>query len=617
MPHLRWAAALFFGCAAAPSARPPIDESAMREAIESSQAPEEPHASSASYAHYLRARIAHLSGEHRRALDELRLALATDPGNPLLVTSLAEEYARLSELDRAERELMVLLEHHPNYQPAQLMMGKVEYEAHKPALAASHLRRAIRLTPLDPEAYLVLAQVQLDEGAPDEAVKTIEALGAAAPGEPTGYRRLGLVLAEKGDYSRAEKLLSKAVEIDRADAESWVALAHLFELTGRPKKAEDAYDQALVEDPDNRDVLIAAGRLALSRNMPSRARAYFDRVVSLSDDPSLGARVALAYLASHQFASAAEFLDGARAAGLREAHVSFYAGLVHERLLHYSKAAEAYAEVPSEAEMFQDAQLRRASCLSMAGDHVASLSLFQKALAEQPDQPLLTAGYSRALERSGAKREAENILTSAIERHSSPELIAALAELYHRNGRSRQAVGLLSEALAKTPEDQTLLYALGAAYERSGDFEQSIAQMRLLLKVNPEHAAAMNFIGYSLAEKSRDLDEAERLVKRALELEPESGSFLDSLGWVYFRRGQYKRAVEALERAAELDPEEPLIIEHLGDAYHRTGKKVQAAQAYRRALKALIAVPELQEQKGQRQGLERKLKMLSSASSRR
>ena len=104
MPHLRWAAALFFGCAAAPSARPPIDESAMREAIESSQAREEPYASSASYAHYLRARIAHLSGEHRRALDELRLALATDPGNPFLVTSLAEEYARLSELDRAERE---------------------------------------------------------------------------------------------------------------------------------------------------------------------------------------------------------------------------------------------------------------------------------------------------------------------------------------------------------------------------------------------------------------------------------------------------------------------------------------------------------------------------------
>lgn len=587
----------------------------MREAIASSQGPEEQYASSASYAHYLRARVAHLAGEHRRALEELRLALATDPGNPFLVTSLAEEYARLAELDRAERELLVLLEHHPNYQPAQLMMGKVEYESRKPALAAAHLRRAIRLAPTDPEAYLVLAQVQLDQGAADEAVKTIEALGVEAPGDPTGYRRLGLVLADKGDHARAEKLLSKAVEIDRADAEAWVALARLYEVTHRPQKAEDAFDQALIEDPDNPDVLIAAGRLALSRNMPARARAYFDRVVSLSDDPALGAKVALAYLANHQFAPAAEFLDSARAAGLREAHISFYAGLVHERLLHYSKAAEAYAEIPSEAEMFQEAQLRRAICLSLAGDHVAALALFQKALAEQPDQPQLTAGYSRALERSGAKREAENILTTAMDRHSAPELITALAELYQRDDRLRQAVGLLSEALARAPEDQNLLYALGAAYERSGDFEQAIAQMRRLLKVNPEHAAAMNFIGYSLAEKSRDLDEAERLVKRALELEPDSGSFLDSLGWVYFRRGQYQRAVEALERAAALDPEEPLIIEHLGDAYRRTGKTAQAVQAYRRALKALVAVPELQEQKGQKQGLERKLKMLSSATS--
>lgn len=586
----------------------------MREAIESSRAPEEPYASSASYAHYLRSRMAHFSGEHRRAIDELRLALATDPGNPVLVTSLAEEYARLSELDRAERELMILLERHPNYQPAQLLMGKVEYELHQPSLAASHLRRAIRLVPADPEAYLVLAQVQLDQGSPDDAVKTIEALGAAAPGEASGYRRLGVVLADKGDYGRAEKLLAKALEIDRADAEGWAALAHVFEATRRPQKAEDAYDQALIEDPDNQEVLLAAGRLALSRNMSSQARAYFDRLVSLADDPSLAARVALTYVASRQFAPAAEFLDNARASGLREPHLSFYAGLVHERLLHYATAAEAYAEVPSDAEMFQEAQLRRATCLSMLGDHPAALVLFRKAWVDQPDNPPTVAAYSRALERSGAIREAESVLTSALERHSGPELISALAELHQRQGRSGDAIALLTEAVRKAPDDESLLYALGGAYERVGNFEQAIAQMRLLLKVNPQHAAAMNFIAYSLAEKGRDLEEAERLVKRAIELQPDSGAFLDSLGWVYFRRGDYRRAVEALEQAVALDPDEPLISEHLGDAYRRAGKKAQAREAYRRALKTLLAVPELQEQKGQKQGLERKLKMLSSAS---
>ena len=617
LPCLLSAAALFFGCAAGPSARPPIDESAMREAIDSARRPDGDYASSASYAHYLRSRIAHFAGEHRRAVDELRLALATDDGNPFLTTALADEYARLSELDRAERELQRLLERHPNYQPAQLLMGKVLYEAQKFDLAVTHLRRAIRLLPKDPEAYLVLAQLQLERNAPDEAVKTIEAFSAAVPGEPAGYRRLGLVLVDKGDYARAERLLLKSIEIDRGDAETWVALAQLYQATDRPDKAEQAYDKALIEDPDNRDVLLAAGRLAVNRGLPARARAYFDRLLALSDDPEVAAKIALSYLTSYQFAAAAEVLDSARAAGLRDARISFYSGLVHERLLQYAKAAQAFAEVPSDSELFQEARLRRGNALSLAGQHGRALELFKNALAEKPDYLPTYGAYARALERSGAKRQAENLLKTALENRSDPELIEALAELYQRQDRSSEAIALLSAALAKNPQDEDLLYTLGAAYERKGEVDKAIAQMRLLLKINPEHANAMNFIGYSLAETGRDLDEAEQLVTHALKLHPDSGAYLDSLGWLYFRRGDYQHAVDTLERAATLDPDEPLINEHLGDAYRRTSKNAQAMEAYRRALNALIAAPELQEQKGQKQGLERKLKMLSTETSGR
>ncbi len=76
-------------------------------------------------------------------------------------------------------------------------------------------------------------------------------------------------------------------------------------------------------------------------------------------------------------------------------------------------------------------------------------------------------------------------------------------------------------------------------------------------------------MGYLLAQRRKDLAEAERLVLRALELRPDTGAFLDSLGWVYFQRGEYQRAVEALERASLLEPDEPVILEHLGDAYQR------------------------------------------------
>src|ERR1700694_2798704 len=337
--------ALMVGCAAGPGNRPKVDRSAMQEAIESANRPEERHVSSGSYAHYLRAKVASDAGDHRRALDELRLALATDEGNPFLTTELAKQYARLSELDRAEHEMKVLLERHPNYAPAQLMMGKILFESRKAAASAVHLRRAIKLNPKDPEAYLVLAQLQLDLETPDQAAQTIEEFAAAAPGETVGYKRLGLALADRGDWARAEKLLSRAAEIDRGDVEVWLGLAQLFEIGGRAQKAEQAYDSALEADPDNQEALLAAGKLAIIRGSTVRARAYFDRLLVLSEDPEFAVKVAFSYIATRQLPAAAEVLDSARTAGIREPRLSFYAGLVHQKLLRFAKAAAAYAEI--------------------------------------------------------------------------------------------------------------------------------------------------------------------------------------------------------------------------------------------------------------------------------
>jgi Flp pilus assembly protein TadD len=134
--------------------------------------------------------------------------------------------------------------------------------------------------------------------------------------------------------------------------------------------------------------------------------------------------------------------------------------------------------------------------------------------------------------------------------------------------------------------------------------------MRAVLEADPDHAAAMNFIGYLLARQGRELHEAERLVQRALELHPDTGAFLDSLGWVYFRRGELQRAVTTLERAAALAPEEPVILDHLGDAYRATSRHEEARRVWRRALEALALEPEAAEPVEQPRLLERKLKEL-------
>ncbi len=600
---------LFFGCAAGPQLRPPVDEAAMREAMLSGAVGDEGFASSSSYAHYLRARIAHHDGDHRRAMDELLLAIATDEGNPFLRTSLAEEYARLSDMERAERELKRVIERHPGYQPAQLLMGRVLFETQKFTRAKVHLRRAIKLRPKDPDAYLVLTQLHLELNQPDEAVKRVEELGEALPGEPVGFKRLGMALAERNDFARAERLLRKAIERDPGDFDSWVSLAQLLDTNKRESESEEAYSRALEQDPDNREVLLAAGRLALKLGSSVRARAYFDRLLSLSDDPELAVKVAFSYLATRELSAAAEVLDAARRTRTKEPRISFYAGLVHEKLRRFPQAAEAYAEVPTDNELFHEARLHRAMAVSQAGQHAKAFELFKQGLVDRPDYLQLYPAYARALERSGAGREAEKFLAGALKDRPAPELFEALASTFQRQGRLADAISLLATALAKRPRDEMLMFTLGAAYERKGEVDKSIAQMRQVLEVNPDNAAALNFIGYTLADKGKDFDEAEKLLVRALQLRPDSGAFLDSLGWVYYRRGDFARAVDTLQRAEQLSPNEPMIIEHLADAYQRSSKRGLAAEAYRRALEALKE-SEPDEVKGRREGLVRKLKML-------
>ena len=155
------------------------------------------------------------------------------------------------------------------------------------------------------------------------------------------------------------------------------------------------------------------------------------------------------------------------------------------------------------------------------------------------------------------------------------------------------------------------MFALGAAYDRDGQTALGLAQMRALLALNPDHAEAMNFVGYALAEQGVNLGEAERLVRRALELKPRSGHILDSLGWILFRRGDARGAVPLLEQADALSGPDPTILEHLGDAYLAVDRPGEAAQAYRRALAASDEDELPSERAKQRASVARKLRELS------
>jgi tetratricopeptide (TPR) repeat protein len=121
--------------------------------------------------------------------------------------------------------------------------------------------------------------------------------------------------------------------------------------------------------------------------------------------------------------------------------------------------------------------------------------------------------------------------------------------------------------------------------DKLGERQGSISEMEKVIALDPNHANALNYLGYTLAELGIRLGEAEELIKRALEVKPDDGYITDSLGWVYFKMGRHKDALLYIQKALEKLPEDPLITEHLGDAYMALGKWREAQKAYERALR--------------------------------
>ncbi|RPH72917.1 MAG: hypothetical protein EHM78_01310 [Myxococcaceae bacterium] len=587
-------------------AHPRVDVSAMQEAM---AAPTDDYSSASAYAHFLRARLLALQGEHARSVEQLRLALASDPGRAELVLALAEAQARSGAPARGETTVRGLLERKPDHVPALLFLGRLLFETERPQRAREVLERVRKLAPREQEPYLLLAEMSLESGHPQDAVRTVQAL-ADLNRDTTGLRRLGMALLDRGEHETARVLLERTVQIDPGDAEAQGALGEALEALGRPAEADAAYARALERDPDAREVLLRAGRLALRSGAEARARAYLDRLASLDLGPEQSLRIALTWLSAGKPVPAIRVLEQARA-GSDDPRLLLALGLVQGKIGRWADAARAYAQVPVGAPGWKDAVVQRGLALARAGEPARAERVTSEALKQAPGDVALEAGHAAVLEAIGEAGRAEQFLQARIRASGSTELVTALSQIFSRTGAHAEAVAVLTEALKAHPRDEELLYALGTVLERSGDTQQALTRMRELLEVNPRNAAALNFIGYTLAEHGEQLEEAERLVRRALGIHPESGAYLDSLGWVQFRRGDVVRAASTLERAAELEPDEPTILEHLGDAYGGASRRDAAVGAYRRALEAMRTAddPTARERSAV---VERKLKALTS-----
>jgi tetratricopeptide (TPR) repeat protein len=143
---------------------------------------------------------------------------------------------------------------------------------------------------------------------------------------------------------------------------------------------------------------------------------------------------------------------------------------------------------------------------------------------------------------------------------------------------------IFEEALTFAPDNEEINFNLAVVHEKKHQFDKMVEYLKKTIEINPEHVEALNYLGYSYADRGINLDEALDLIEKAVKLEPDRGYIRDSLGWVYFKKGMYKEALREIKKAAVAEKEDPLILEHLGDVYLKLDNREAAAESWKKSL---------------------------------
>ena len=235
--------------------------------------------------------------------------------------------------------------------------------------------------------------------------------------------------------------------------------------------------------------------------------------------------------------------------------------------------------------------LRReiADAMSNWGQYDSANDMLRSIKPDEPGYLVARLRLAENLERDDKTDEAIDLLEDLARRRPTlPEPLVSVGDILRNRERFAEAVDVYDRAFERypngAPESWAMYYTRGIALERAQMWGRAEDDFKRALKLNPEEASVLNYLGYSWLDRGKNLTEAREMIELALSKKPQDGYIIDSLGWAMFLMGEYDNAVAQLERAVAINPSDPTINEHLGDAYWKVGRKSEARFQWRRAL---------------------------------
>jgi tetratricopeptide (TPR) repeat protein len=490
---------------------------------------------------YLAGRTAAWLRDNEAAVDFYSAALNQDAANPVMVERLFQYQLSGGDVAKAEAMASQVIAFNSQHRMARTTLGLKDFRNQHYAEARANFSEAAYTPVGELTSALLTAWTYAGEGSLNAALKALDKLDTLDAF--ANYKALHSALIEDflGSGVRAEASYKKAYAQAGTSLRVVQAYGNFLERNGHSDQAIKVYSAFLQNGQNNvlvQDALADAKagkkpQAFIATPGAGAGEVLFSLAAALSGEQSADAAIMYAQLALSFNADSPV--------------IQSLLGDIYTDQKSHQLAIDAYEHIPP------------VSPLRIYADTQIAINLQRMERGKE------------AVERLQAviKREPKNL-----------DAWSTLGSIYRSNNEDAKAADAYTEALGLLPPAEKnnwqIHYYRGITYDHQKMWDKSDADFRQALAISKDEPTVLNYLGYSLIDRGVKLDEAIAMVKKAVELRPNDGYIVDSLGWAYYTMGDYEQAVNYLERAVDLNPADAVIAEHLGSAYWRVGRKIEA-----------------------------------------
>ncbi|HUZ05440.1 MAG TPA: tetratricopeptide repeat protein, partial [Acidobacteriaceae bacterium] len=581
-----------------------------------------------------------------QAIEQYKMAINSDPNAPFLQNSLANLYFRLGRIREAVSTAQQVLKQYPDNLDAHKLLGRVYLrslgnpESSQPSTSMLHLaidefQKIVDLEPDKIENRLLLGQLYTLDHDMAKAQSQFQAAHKIDPNSEDVVLSLARLYSGQGDVQQAISVLNSVSPDDRT-GKIELALGGSYDQLKDTKNAIVAYQAALDADPDNLDAQRGLAQDLLQTGKTDQALKLFQGISAEDpEDVQSFLRVAELEREKGHLDKSQKALEHAKAIEPDSVEVHYNQALLDEAQGNLNAAAEGLEQLVAASAkadgVYSDGEKNNRAIfldrlatvyregnkteqavgvykkmIELGGDYAErgyqgeidayriakmwpeATAAAQAAVQAQPKSVDLKLTLAGQLADTGQVDQGLAMAKSQL--NGTPQdrvVLLTLAQMYTRLSRWKDAANTLDQAdkLSQKPEDQVfVLFLRGALAERQKHLDAAEVEFRKALAIAPDNALALNYLGYIMADHNMNLNEAIKLIQRAVQMDPQNGAYLDSLGWANLKMGQYALAEENLQRASELMPDDPTVHDHLGELYAKTGRLKQAITQWERSL---------------------------------